>query len=204
MVINVTWIPFIAVGVAVVALAVRHLTAPAVVYTGYNRGNPLLVLCMSVVAMAIFAGLSITASSDWRNFRADPYCAAGFAADSSHHSELCSLAVVTIVDHDIVYGRRSTTYYLDLDLGHGEQQRVALYRFSQAFWNGARSGADKTAVAQLYRGTVVALETPSGVSETSVHPAATTSRYELAGALFGGLGVFFALAMSFRSSGWAF
>jgi hypothetical protein len=198
MVINLTWIPFIAVGVAVVALALRHLTAPSVVYANYNRGNPLVPLCFSVAAMAICAGLSLNASSDWRTFRADPYCAAGFAADSSQRSQLCSLTTVSILDHEIVHYRHGTSYYLDLDLGYGQRQRVALDSYSAAFWNGVRSGADKTATAQLYRGKVVALETPNGISETDTHPAATTTRYELMGAVFGGMGVWLAIAFAFQ------
>jgi hypothetical protein len=199
-VINVDWIPFIAIGVAVLAFALRLRGQPAGPRFGYRHANPVFGMVVGLGGMTVFALMSAVSAADLRVFRSDPACAAGFGYTGSVSSH-CRVRYVSILDHGIAYHRHSTSYYLDLDLGNGAQRRVELYGYSPAFWEGIRSERDRGAQVQFYRNNIVAIETPDGVSETTSHPAVNIATYTLLGAVFGGIGLICALSIAFRGGG---
>jgi hypothetical protein len=157
-------IPVGAIAFAILATVGYRVFAPRIAYAAptWRRGSPMVHLCVCAAARA---------------FVADPSCAAGLS-NGRASAGACGVETARVVRSWSTHHRSSTVRHVELALSDGRDVALALGRATSGdLWDAVRSGADRQAIVQTYRGRVVWIATASGRSNTSAMPSERSQFY---------------------------
>ncbi len=172
-------IPVGAIAFAILATVGYRVFAPRIAYAAptWRRGSPMVHLCVCAAGLLVVGALFLAADADARAFVADPSCAAGLS-NGRASAGACGVETARVVRSWSTHHRSSTVRHVELALSDGRDVALALGRATSGdLWDAVRSGADRQAIVQTYRGRVVWIATASGRSNTSAMPSERSQFY---------------------------
>jgi len=184
-------IPVGAIAFAILATAGYRVFAPRVARAAapvWRRGNPMVHLVVCTAGLLVVGALFLAADADARAFAADPSCAAGLSGARASTGR-CGVETARVVRSWSTRHRSSTSRHIELVLSDGRDVALVLGRATSGdLWDAVRTGTDRAAIVQTYRGRVVHIATASGRSNTSTMPSERSQ-------------FFFFLAIAFAAGG---
>jgi hypothetical protein len=172
-------IPAGAIAFAILATVGYRIFAPGVARDAptWRRGNPMVHLIVCTAGLLVVGALYFAADADARAFAADPSCAAGLSSGRASAGG-CGIETARVVRSWSTHHRSSTDRHVELALSDGRDVALVLGRATRGdLWDAVRSGTDRQAIVQAYRGRIVWIATASGGSNTNDMPSERSRFY---------------------------